>query len=239
MKLEGFLSLACGIVALVVGFITFSVVHPEHFLHKPQTWTATQVEQMPLNCKGQLPAFDIPHIESATQFSDDVLYSTDKMTVKPISIVPTNVYELQTWTSPTTTVGHRRHRRTKQKDIVVTSTFHDETSYNRYYILELPNHSHILAKIPPHFVSAAKKGKSLPIGEKTYVPAAAKNALSKYTQQYHFPTDCVYDCFDTKWYEQNSFLVLFIKGIAGFITFCVVIFPLLKLVAKISKKPIA
>ena len=31
MKLEGFLSLACGIVALVAGFITFSVEHPSIF----------------------------------------------------------------------------------------------------------------------------------------------------------------------------------------------------------------
>lgn len=238
MKLQKFLFVICTIVAISVGFLTYSVIHPEHFLHKPKTLTTAQVTQMPLNSKGQLPAFDISYIESATQFSDDMLYSADKMTIKAISVIPTNVYELQRWTSPTRTVGKRHNKRTVQKDLVVTSPFHNQASYNRYYILELPDHSHILAKIPPHFVSAAKKGKPLPIGEKTAVPAAAQNALSKYTKQYHFPTDCVYDCFDETWYEQNDLLVLFIKGIIGFIAFCIVALPLFKLVDKICKKPL-
>lgn len=233
MKKQNILSLICGVIVLLVGFITFSMVHPEHFLHKPKTLTAEQVEQMPLDSKGQLPGFDIPYIESATQFSDDVLYSAEKMTVRPLSITPTNVYELQPWTSRTRTVGKRRNKRNVQKDLVVTSPFHNGASYNRYYILELPDHSHILAKIPPHFVSAAKKGEPLPIGEKTAVPAAAQSALSKYNTQYHFPTDCVYDCFDAKWYEQNNTFVLAAKAVSALIPCGVVGFILYKLTKKI------
>ncbi len=240
MNLKKFSFVICTIVAILFGFSTYSVVHPEHFLHKPKTFTAAQVAQMPLDSKGQLPAFDIPYIQGATQFSDDVLYTADKMTVKAIDVIPTNVYELQKWTSPTKRVGKRRGRATSgrivQKDLVVTSYFHDETSYNRYYILELPDHSHILAKIPPHFVSAAKKGKPLPIGEKTAVPAAAQNALSKYKPQYQFPTDCVYDCFDDTWYEHNDLLIFFIKGVIALIVSAVVFFPLSKIIEKICKK---
>lgn len=233
MKKQNILAFICDVMILLVGFVTFSMVHPEQFLHKPKTLIAEQVEQMPLDSKGQLPSFDIPYIESATQFSDDVLYSADKMTVKPISITPTNVYELQPWTSLTRTVGKRRNKRTVQKDLVVTSPFHNEASYNRYYILELSDHSHILAKIPPHFVSAAKKGEPLPIGEKVAVPAAAQNALSKYQTQYHFPSDCVYDCFDAKWYEQNHIWVLAAKSVAALIVGSVVGLILYKLAKKI------
>ncbi len=233
MKKQTILSVICGVIVLLVGFIAFSMVHPEQFLHKPKTWTATQVAQMPLDSKGQLAGFDVPYIESATQFSEDVLYSADKMTVKALSVTPTNVYELKPWTSRTRTVGRKRHKRTVQKDFVVTSPFQNEVSYNRYYILELPDHSHILAKIPPHFVSAAKKGKPLPIGEKTAVSPAAQSALSKYNTQYHFPIDCVYDCFDAKWYEQNDIFVIAIKAVFALIPSGIIGFLLYKITKKI------
>ena len=95
-------------------------------------------------------------------------------------------------------------------------------SYQPYYLLELPDHTYIVAQIPPQTAKAIEKGESitLPVGEKVSMTNAARNELSAICEEYGTDMDGVFYAVNDKWQEEHQFILFLLRfGAAALIWF--------------------
>lgn len=169
------------------------------------------------NFIGSVAGEDIPRLTSAEEFSK--ILSTNYVTAEPIGIVPTGVYSLKAWGSHFNThVYNGRTSKQNRRAEVRRSGFAVQEHYNQYYLLELPDHSYILAQVPQTVATALAKGKSitLPIGQKVGMLDTARNYLSSICEEYKADMDGVLYTFDNEWQEEHDFTLFMLRfGVAA------------------------
>ncbi len=175
------------------------------------------------NFIGKPAADDIPRIETAAD-----LWNAEKsvdyfFTAEPIGVVPTGVYGLNHWTNPyhRVRVGRNQFRNGKPKQRVVVNPLLPGNDYNQYYLLQLADGSHILAQLPREAVSAIKQGKNavLPIGRSMVITDGSQTYLEEICKEYDANPDYMLYLFDDQWYQDNEFLLSFLRIAIAFALF--------------------
>ncbi len=171
---------------------------------------------------GSTAGADIPRLNGAADFSK-ILYELDYVTAEPIGIVPTGVYSLKPWVSHYNTRTYRGRTTTgSRRAEVSTSSLDIWGNYNQYYLLELPDHTYILAQVPQAEADAIAKGKglTLPIGQKVGMTNTARSHLAAVCEKYGADMDGVFYAFDNQWQkEHHSTLFLLRFGAAALLWF--------------------
>ena len=147
----------------------------------------------------------------------------DYAAAERVGIGPTGVYSLKSWVvhynthtyKGGTTTGSRRAE-------VSTSSLDIWGNYNPYYLLELPDHTYILAQIPQTEADAIARGESvtLPIGQKAGMTDAARSRLAAVCEEYGADMDGVFYAFDNEWQEEHHTPLLLLRfGAAALLWF--------------------
>ena len=156
---------------------------------------------------------DIPRLVSADDFST-MQTKVDYMTAEPIGIVATGVSSLKPWVDHYTTKSYKGRTSTGSRRAEVTqSKFDIWNNYNPYYLLELPDHTYLLAQIPQTAADAIKKGKNitLPIGQKVGITDTAKRYLTPICKEYGVDINGVYYAFNNQWQKEHHSTFLLIR----------------------------
>ena len=79
--------------------------------------------------------------------------------------------------------------------------------------LELPNHTYIVAQIPPESAERLKSGEHivLPIGRKVGMTDTARKHLSAICEGYGADMDGVFYAFDNQWQEEHHLICLLLR----------------------------
>mgnify|MGYP000501855719 CR=1 FL=1 len=123
-----------------------------------QPVTLSDIEQnLTTDFNGFPAGEDIPRLTSAEDFSE-IIYLSDYVTAEPVGIVETGISSLKPWEDQYYTQrvkGRATGRQIRQPEI--TSSGLDLLgSYQPYYLLELPDHTYIVAQIPPQTAKRVK-----------------------------------------------------------------------------------
>lgn len=219
MKKGNIIAWISTVLGLVIAVIFFLRWNPEN-LWKPKDKpvTMSEIEQdLAKDYTGLTPGADIFRLSGASDF-EDVWHYHNYVTAEPLDIISTGVYSLKSWVDPTSrTVRHGRTYNEKRKPEVITSPLNLWDDYNQYYLLELPDHTYILAQIPPDAASAIAKGKkvTLPIGRKVGMLPAAKSSLTKICDEYQVDTSGVYYAFNDEWQKKHYFFSFVLRFIVS------------------------
>ena len=194
-------------LALICAFPVYLNWNPESLFKREETpITKSDIEQDGTeDFTGATAGEDIERLSGAEDFSE-ILYGIDYVTAEPVGIVPTGVYSLKAWESLYDTHVYKgrsspgdRRAEVKRGDSV------EQAYYNQYYLLELPDHSYILAQIPQEAADAIEKGEhiTLPIGQKVGMMDMARDYLSDICGEYGADMDGVLYTFDNEWQEEH------------------------------------
>ena len=171
---------------------------------------------------GSAAGEDIPRLTGAADFSE-MISGLDYATAEPVGIVPTGVYSLKPWVSHYNTHTYKGRTSTgSRRAEVSTSGLDIGGSYNPYYLLELPDHTYILAQIPQTEADAIARGESvtLPIGQKAGMTDAARRHLAAFCGEYGADMDGVFYAFDNEWQEEHHTTLLLLRfGAAALLWF--------------------
>lgn len=223
MKIEKIVTLISTILGLIVAVFFFLRWHPESFWQnreKPVTMQEIEAD-LARDFSGETAGYDIFRLNGAADFEDTWAYY-NYVTAEPVGIVSTGVYSLKEWVNPYSRKMH--HGRTygqKKKPEVVVSKLDIWEDYNQYYLLELPDHSYILAQIPPKQADLISRGQkvTLPIGRKVGLSATAKSYLSQICADYHADTSGVLYTFNNEWQKKHYFLSFIIRFLVAAVLF--------------------
>lgn len=215
MKTEKIIAWVSTILGLILATVFFLRWHPEHlWQHKGEPVTMAEIESnLAKDYSGMVAGDDIFRLSGAADF-EDVWYYHNYVTAEPIGIISTDVYSLKSWVNPYVQTGKRHRNYTgKRKAEVITSKLNLWEDYNPYYLLELPDHTYLLAQIPSDQAEAIARGKkvTLPIGRKVGITATAASALAEVCQEYQVDTDGVYYAFNDEWEKKHYFLSFIIR----------------------------
>jgi len=186
--------------------------------------TLSDIEQNLITDFNGFPAGeDIPRLTSAEDFSE-IIYLSDYVTAEPVGIVQTGISSLSPWEDHyyTQRVKGRTTGRQIRLPEITSSGWDLPGSYLPYYLLELPDHTYIVAQIPQETAKAIEKGKSvtLPIGQKVSMTSAAQNELSAICEEYEADMDGVFYAFDNEWQEEHHSALLLVRfGAAALLCF--------------------
>ena len=152
------------LIALVCAALVCLNWNPEPFLKgKEQPVTLSDIEQnLTTDFNGFPAGEDIPRLTSAEDFSETI-YLSDYVTAEPVGIVETGISSLKPWEDHYYTQrvkGRATGRQIRQPEII-SSGWDLLGSYQPYYLLELPDHTYIVAQIPPETAKAIEKGESV------------------------------------------------------------------------------
>ncbi len=213
-KKETIITTSSVLLALVCAFQLFLNWSPEPLFHREETpVTMSDLSQGGAkDFTGSIAGGDIPRLNSAEEFSE--ILSVDYVTAEPVGIVPTGIYSLKAWESHFNTRVHNGRTSTGSRRAEVRrSGFAVEEYYNQYYLLELPDHSYILAQIPQAAADALAKGErvTLPIGQKDGMLDTARRYLSAICGEYGADMDGVLYTFDNEWQEEHHFSLFMLR----------------------------
>lgn len=212
------------IFSLVIAGLVFIHFDAEGVLmdrQETEVVSAAQIE----NNRGQdymgfMPGDGILSLQTQEDW-EDVFNYIDYVTVSPQSIIKTNVYGLGDWADRFT---HRRNGAQGRRRAEDMRTFWDwQIDYVPYYIIELPDGSHILAQLSRHVVSQIESGKltQLPLGQKHGLRNSARSLLSDVCAEYNVSMDyCLYTLND-EWQKKNDTWITIIRGAAAVVVFFV------------------
>lgn len=216
------------LIALVCAALLFLSWNPETLLRQEEApITMNDIEQDGTgDFTGSVAGEDIPRLTSAGDFSE-MLFEVDYVTAEPVGIVPTGVYSLKPWVSHYNTNTYKGKTSTGSRRAEVSkSSFDIWGNYNQYYLLELSDHTYILAQIPQTEVDAIEKDKSvtLPIGQKVGMTDTARKYLAAICEEYRADMDGVFYAFDNEWQEKHHFTLLLLRfGAAALLWFVLAI----------------
>ncbi len=212
------------IVSLVCAALFFLKLNPETLVRQEEApVTMSDIEEGGTkDFTGSAAGADIPRLTGAADFSE-ILYDLDYVTAEPVGIVPAGVYSLKPWVSRFGTRTYRgRTTAGRRRTEVSTSRLDFQGNYNPYYLLELPDHTFILAQIPQSAADAVAAGKSitLPVGKKTGMTDAARKQLAAVCEEYGADMDGVFYAFDNEWEKEHHFTLFLIRyGAAALLWF--------------------
>lgn len=202
-------------IALVCAVLLFVNWNPEPLFQSEQPLvTIRDIEQNRQADFTGLPAGeDIPRLYSAADFTE-ISFAAEYVTVEPVGIVQTDVSSLKPWVARYN--PHTYHQRTttgSRRAQVKASGFDLLGYYLPYYLLELPNHTYIVAQIPPESAERLKSGEHivLPIGRKVGMTDTARKHLSAICEGYGADMDGVFYAFDNQWQEEHHLIFLLFR----------------------------
>lgn len=212
------------LLSLVCASLLFLNWNPEALFRQEETpVTMNDIEQGGTeDFTGSAAGEDIPRLTGAADFSE-ILYDLDYVTAEPVGIVPTGVYSLKPWVSHYNTHTYKGRTTTGSRRAEVSTSGLDILgNYNQYYLLELPDHTYILAQIPDKEADAITKGESvtLPIGQKVGMTDTARSRLAAVCGEYGADMDGVFYAFDNEWQEEHHTTLLLLRfGAAALLWF--------------------
>lgn len=212
------------LLSLVCASLLFLNWNPEALFRREETpVTRSDMEQDGAeDFTGSVAGEDIPRLMSAADFSE-MISGLDYATAEPVGIVPTGVYSLKPWVSHYSTNTYKGRTTTGSRRAEVSTSGLDILgNYNPYYLLELPDHSYILAQIPQMEADAIAEGESvtLPIGQKAGMTDAAWSRLAAVCGEYGADMDGVFYAFDNEWQEEHHTTLLLLRfGAAALLWF--------------------
>lgn len=224
MKRENIIPTISVLLSLICASVLFLKWNPETFFKQDERLvTMYDIEQGgAADFSGFAASEDITRLTGAADFSE-ILYDLDYVTAEPVGIVPTGVYSLKPWVSRYNTRTYKGRTRTgSRRNEVSTSSLDIWGNYNQYYLLELPDHTYILAQIPQTEAGAIEKGESvtLPIGQKVGMTDTARNYLAAICEEYGTDMDGVFYAFNNEWQEEHHSTLLLLRfGAAALIWF--------------------
>jgi len=203
------------LLSLVCASLLFLKWNPEALFKQEETpVTMNDIEQGGTqDFTGSAAGEDIPRLTGAADFSE-ILYDLDYVTAEPVGIVPTGVYSLKPWVSHYNTHTYKGRTTTgSRRAEVSTSSLDIWGNYNQYYLLELPDHTYILAQIPQTEADTIAKGESvtLPIGQKVGMTDIARSRLAAVCEEYGADLDGVFYAFDNEWQEEHHTTLLLLR----------------------------
>ncbi len=215
MKRKNIISVVSVLFSLGCAFWLFLNWNPETLLkQEQQPVTMNDIEQGSREDFTGFPAGeDIPRLTSEVDFSE-ILYELDYVTAELVGIVSTSVYSLKPWVSHYNTHTYKGRTRTGSRRAEVSmSGFDIWDSYNQYYLVELPDHTFILAQIPQTEADAIAMGKNvtLSIGQKIGMTDTARSYLADICKEYGVRMDGVFYAFDNKWQEEHHTILLLLR----------------------------
>ncbi|MBS5145005.1 MAG: hypothetical protein KHY89_05720 [Butyricicoccus pullicaecorum] len=213
------------LIALVCAALFCLNWNPEPLLKgKEQPITQSDIEQNLITDFNGFPAGeDIPRLTGAEDFSE-IIYLSDYVTAEPVGIVETGISSLKPWEDHyyTQRVKGRVTGRRIRRPEITSSGWDLLGSYQPYYLLELPDHTYIVAQIPQETAKAIERGKSVtfPIGQKVSMTNAARNELSTICEEYGADMDGVFYAVNDKWQEEYQFILFLSRfGVAALLWF--------------------
>lgn len=213
-KKETMITMISVLLALVCSLQFFLNWNPETLLQREETpVTMNDIARGgTADFTGSVAGEDIPRLTGAEDFAE--ILSGNYVTAEPVGIVPTGVYSLKAWESHFNT--HIRNGRTSTRSRranVRKSGFAIQENYNQYSLLELPDHSYILAQIPQAAAAGLANGErvTLPIGQKVGMLDDARNYLSSICGEYGMDMDGVLYTFDNEWHEERRFTLFLLR----------------------------
>lgn len=222
------------IVALVIGILLMNTVGVESMLRgKEEPVTLAMTESGLQEDFIGLPAGDdIPRVTSLEDW--DNTWAVSCVTVEPVEVIPTGIGARYSWVS-----AYRSSRRggpTRKAD-VTRMTFDVLGEYGEYFILQLPDQSHILAQISKDDARKLKGGKTtvLPIGKKGGVHQQVLANIKDLCEEYDVNTEGVFYCINDQWNQSHSMTVQLIRLGIAFGTMLVLGTILIMIVDKIFK----
>ena len=224
MKKTNIIPTASVLIALVCAALLFINWNPEALFQSDEPPVSiSDIEQnSTADFTGSPASADIPRLNGAEDFAE-TNFEVEYVTVEPVGIVPTEVSSLKPWVSHYNTHTYRGRTTTgSRREEVRTSGFDLLVNYLPYYLLELPDHTYILAQIPQESVKAIEKGESvtLPIGQKIGMTDTARNHLSDICEEYEADMDGVFYAFDNEWQEEHHSALLLVRfGAAALLWF--------------------
>ncbi len=223
MKKEKIIVWISTILGLLIAFFFFLRWTPERFFkHQGPPITMREIEaDLARDFSGETAGYDIFRLSGAADFEDTWIYY-NYVTAEPVGIISTGVYSLKEWVSPYSRRVHRgrTYGKTKKPE-VIESALDIWEDYNQYYLLELPDHSYILAQISPKQADLIARGQkvTLPIGRKAGLPSTAKSYLSQICEDYHVDTSGVLYTFNDEWQKKHYFLSFIIRFLVATVLF--------------------
>lgn len=224
MKKTNIIPTASVLIALVCAALLFINWNPEALFQSDEPPVSiSDIEQnSTADFTGSPASADIPRLNGAEDFAE-TNFEVEYVTVEPVGIVPTEVSSLKPWVSHYNTHTYRGRTTTgSRREEVRTSGFDLLVNYLPYYLLELPDHTYILAQIPQESVKAIEQGESvtLPIGQKIGMTDTARNHLSDICEEYEADMDGVFYAFDNEWQEEHHSALLLVRfGAAALLWF--------------------
>ena len=224
MKKTKIITTVSVLIALVCAALIFQSWNPEAFFRqKERPVTMSDIEQnITTDFTGSPAGADVPRLTSAADFTE-TNFEVEYMTVEPVGIIETDVSGLKPWVSHYNTRTYRGRTTTgSRRDQVSTSRFDLMGNYLPYYLLELPDHTYILAQIPQEAAKAIEKGESvtLPVAQKVGMTNTARNYLSAICAEYGVDMDGVFYAFNNEWQGKHHSTLLLIRfGAAALLWF--------------------
>lgn len=230
------LEFAAVIIGLIAGVFLSKNFGLESIIRgKEQAVTLAMTEEALIDDLIGMPAgSDIPRIETAQNWSD-TWWDISCITVEPTQIISTGIAVRHPWVSP-----YRRSRRTgTRKRAEVTYAVLDAfDEYAEYYLLQLPDHSYILAQMPIDYVWKLKLGQkiTLPVGKKHAVDRQAVSHIRDLCEKYHVDIEeGVFYCINDIWNEEHNMLLSIIRLVIAFGTMLILGTVLITIAHKILK----
>lgn len=213
------------LISLACAFLWFVNWNAEGLFPKDQsTVTMRDIEDHPeKNFTGYPAGEDIASLKSAADFTQ-INGERDYRTAEPIGIISTDVYSLKPWVKHYRTKTYKRRTTTgSRKAEVIRSAFTMGIDYNRYYLLELSDHSYILAQLSEIEASAISNGDSikLPIGQKVGLSEQARSYLAPICKQYGVEMNGVFYTFDNQWQKEHHLSVLVVRLVVSVVVWLV------------------
>lgn len=198
--------------ALVIVLSAFFLVRPEALLRRGEAPLSLGDIAAGQPFAGKPAGEDIPRVTGAAGFMEK--YDFQPFTLEPTAALPTGVYELARWRSPTQVVGQR----TRNYSRATTSAIWAMTGYNQYYLLQFPDGTYALGLLDRALAARIGRGEAvtLPICTRAGVETAARPYLADLCARYGADPENVVYSFDDQWYRDHTLqLVLLRLAAAG------------------------
>ncbi|MCI8886877.1 MAG: hypothetical protein HFG70_02215 [Hungatella sp.] len=210
-KIAKVLEFAAVIVGILVGVFVAKGIGVESMLRgKEEPVSLAMTESgMPEEIIGMPAGSDIPRIEDAQTWEDT--WATSYITIEPESIISTGIGARYSWVSAYTSGSRRGGPRKRPEVTKMALDIFGE--YGEYFLLELPDHSYILAQLPQDAAKKVKAGKEtvLPIGRKTGVHRQILANIQDLCDKYDVDTEGVFYCINDDWNQSHSMMVQLIR----------------------------
>ena len=162
----------------------------------------------------------IAHLTSKTEWEE--LNRVDYVTVDPVKVYNTNVYDLADWADNTRHSRNGTYRGSKPGakkmpfDYLWGYPPYFGAEYNPYYIVELADGSRILTMMSRNAAARARRGESLPLGTKENLGnMQAEPLLREICKSMEVSTEYYLHALDEDWMAGRAGLVFYGKVFCG------------------------